>query len=155
MAFLANNLTALTSNALSMLASMEQYGNDTSLWAPPQTERDGYWPKATSARLSTGSGIGGVPVNLKPNATVCKTGMCRYNTVQKAVDAAPPNGSKLYVVYIKAGVYEETVRVPFEKTNVAFVGDGMGRTVITGSLNADMVGVSTYDTATVGMFLCI
>lgn len=96
-----------------------------------------------------------MPTGLKANATVCKTGMCNYHTVQKAVDAAPQNGGKWFVVYIKAGVYEETVRVPFEKTNVVFVGDGMGRTVITGSLNADMVGVSTYNSATVGMFLCI
>ncbi|KAF3329309.1 putative pectinesterase/pectinesterase inhibitor 51 [Carex littledalei] len=151
MAFLANNLTAQTSNIVSMLAAMERYGNDTSLWTPPQTERDGYWPKAASSRFSAWSGMTGVPTWLKPNVTVCKTGTCKYHTVQKAVDAAPKKASKWYVVYIKAGVYEETVRVPSEKTNVVFVGDGMGRTVITGSLNADMVGVSTYNTATVGI----
>lgn len=136
-----------------MLAALQRYGDDTSLWGPPQTERDGYWPEPTSVRYTDGSSIGGVPTGLKPDVTVCKTGTCEYDTVQKAVDVAPQNGKNWYVVYIKAGVYEETVRIPFEKTNVVFVGDGMGNTVITGSLNADTVGVSTYNTATVGMFI--
>ncbi|XP_078182190.1 putative pectinesterase/pectinesterase inhibitor 51 [Carex rostrata] len=151
MAFLANNLTALTSNTISMVAALQRYGDDTSLWGPPKTERDGYWPEPASGRYSDRSGIGGVPTGLKPDVTVCKTGTCEYDTVQKAVDAAPQNGKSSYTVYIKAGVYEETVRIPFEKTNVVFVGDGMGQTVITGSLNADTVGVSTYNSATVGV----
>ncbi|KAJ1703301.1 hypothetical protein LUZ63_003080 [Rhynchospora breviuscula] len=151
MAFLANNLTALTSNTISMLAALQRYGDDTSLWGPPQTERDGYWPEPAAVKYGDGSSIGGVPTGLKPSVTVCKTGTCDYDTVQKAVDAAPENGKNWYVVYIKSGVYEETVRIPYEKTNVVFVGDGMGKTVITGSLNADTVGVSTYNSATVGV----
>jgi hypothetical protein len=31
-----------------------------------------------------------------------------------------------------------------------FLGDGMGKTVITGSLTAGQPGISTYNTATVG-----
>ncbi|KAJ4758385.1 Pectinesterase/pectinesterase inhibitor [Rhynchospora pubera] len=150
MAYLENKVTALTRNTLSMLAALQRYGNDTSLWGPPQTERDGYWPKPATVNTN-GSGIGGVPTGLKPTVTVCKTGKCNFDTVQKAVDAAPVNGKNRYVVYIKLGVYEETVRIPYEKTNVVFVGDGMGKTVITGSLHADTVGVSTYNTATVGV----
>lgn len=136
-----------------MVAALQRYGDDTSLWGPPKTERDGYWPEPVSGRYSDRLGIGGVPTGLKPDVTVCKTGTCEYDTVQKAVDAAPQNGKSSYIVYIKAGVYEETVRIPFEKTNVVFVGAGMGQTVITGSLNADTVGVSTYNSATVGKFI--
>jgi hypothetical protein len=33
-----------------------------------------------------------------------------------------------------------------------FVGDGMGKTVITGDLNADTPGISTFNTATVGAY---
>lgn len=84
--------------------------------------------------------------------TVCKGGSCRFDSVQAAVDSAPVNRTERFVIYIREGVYNETVRVPFEKPNLAFVGDGMGKTVLTGSLNADMVGVSTYNTATVGEF---
>lgn len=43
------------------------------------------------------------------------------------------------------------MRVPFEKTNLVFLGDGMGKTVITGSSNVGQPGVSTYNTATVGV----
>ncbi|KAJ6801335.1 putative pectinesterase/pectinesterase inhibitor 51 [Iris pallida] len=38
-------LTQVTSSALSMIAAAQRYGpDDPSLWSPPQTERDGYWP---------------------------------------------------------------------------------------------------------------
>ncbi|KAJ3678056.1 hypothetical protein LUZ60_001859 [Juncus effusus] len=149
MAYLANNSEALTSNTISMLLAFDRYGDNTSLWTPPQTERDGYWPVPSQTQYN--SGTGGVPVGLKPDVTVCKSNTCQYDTVQKAVDEAPDNGDKRYVIYIREGVYQETVRVPYEKTNLVFQGDGMGRSVITGSLNADTPGVSTYNSATVGV----
>ncbi|KAJ6837442.1 putative pectinesterase/pectinesterase inhibitor 51 [Iris pallida] len=149
MSFLVT-LTNHTSNALSMVAALQRYGGDTSQWAPPQTERDGYWGGGgDDGGYRLGSQIG-VPTNLVPDATVCKYG-CQHGTVQSAVDAAPEYGLGRFVVYIKEGVYEETVRVPFEKNNVVLLGDGKGKTVITGKLNADMAGVSTYNTATVGV----
>ncbi|WOL14247.1 hypothetical protein Cni_G23027 [Canna indica] len=150
------DLTALTSNALSMVASFQRFGADTSLWNPPQTERDGYWgdsPAATGdGALRPGGGASTFPADRPPNATVCKTGSCDFRTVQEAVAAAPDFGSDRFVIRIVVGVYEETVRVPFEKTNVVFIGDGMGATVITGSQNVGHnPGVTTYDTATVGV----
>ncbi|MQL85967.1 hypothetical protein Taro_018493 [Colocasia esculenta] len=154
MSFLVS-LTHLTSNALSMLPAYERFGNDTSAWAPPQTERDGYWGDDAAAGWSDqGSSFsGGFPSDLPPpKAKVCKDGGdgC-YRTVQEAVNAAPDNGTERFVIYIKEGVYKETVRIPFEKTNVVFLGDGMGKTIITGSLNVGMVGISTFNTATVGV----
>lgn len=92
----------------------------------------------------------GVPRGLPPNATVCAAG-CDYKTVREAVAAAPDYGDGWFVVRVKEGVYKETVSVPWEKTNVVLVGDGMGKTVITGDLNADTPGVSTFNTATVGV----
>lgn len=151
MAFLSD-LANLTSSAASMIAALQRYGDNTSLWAPPQTERDGYWPDPpAAAQPPEGFGTGGAWSWLSgdPDATVCKEG-CEFTTVQSAVDAAPVNSQRRHVIYIKEGVYEETVRVPLEKPNLAFVGDGMGKTVITGNLNADTPGFSTYNTATVG-----
>ncbi|KAK8918600.1 putative pectinesterase/pectinesterase inhibitor 51 [Platanthera zijinensis] len=149
MAFL-DELANRTGDGLSMLASLHRYGPDTSLWAPPQTERDGYWDPPAEMPLIDSSG--GVPAGLPTNTTVCKEGGCEFSTVQAAVDAAPANiTAGRFVIRIKAGVYEEIVRVPFEKTNLVFVGDGMGRTVITGNLSADEVGVTTYITATVAV----
>lgn len=67
------------------------------------------------------------------------------------MDAAPSNETeRKFVIRIKEGVYNETVRVPLEKKNVVFLGDGMGKTVITGSLNVGQPGMTTYDSATVG-----
>lgn len=151
MAFL-NSLTMLTSNALGMMVSYDIYGNNTGSWRPPATERDGFWePGSISA---SGQGFTtGFPPKLTADATVCRDGAggC-YQKVQDAVDAAPSNRANRFVIHIKAGVYKETVRIPFEKKKIVFVGDGVGKTVITGSLDAGQPGISTYNTATVGKF---
>ncbi|CAI8619113.1 unnamed protein product [Vicia faba] len=146
------SLQILSSNALAMAFSYDVYGNDTSFWKPPSTERDGFWQAGQSDGGST-SNIG-IPPGLKPDVTVCKGGEngC-YKTVQEAVNAAPGNGGdgKRFVIFIKEGVYEETVRVPLEKTNLVFLGDGIGKTVITGSANVGQPGMTTYNSATVAV----
>ncbi|ESW09700.1 hypothetical protein PHAVU_009G148900 [Phaseolus vulgaris] len=146
MSFL-ESLVTLSSNALSMMVSYDIFGNDTASWRPPMTERDGFWePSGTP-------GLGALPKiaeNLKADAVVCKGGDC-YKTVQAAVNAAPDNAEGRFVIYIKEGVYEEKVRVPYRKKNVVFLGDGMGRTVITGSANVAQPGITTYSSATVGV----
>ncbi|CAH8281685.1 unnamed protein product [Eruca vesicaria subsp. sativa] len=145
-----NGLINVTSNALSMMVSYDNYGDNVASWTPPETERDGFWDK-TAPEFGTGPSLG-FPAGLKEDVTVCKNGTCRYETVQDAVNAAPDNnGTRKFVIKINEGVYEETVRVPFEKVNVVFIGDGMGKTVITGSLNAGMPGITTYNTPTVGV----
>ncbi|KAK3211678.1 hypothetical protein Dsin_016384 [Dipteronia sinensis] len=148
-----DSLMGLSSNALSMMSSYENYGSDFNTWKPPKTERDGFWEKVGSGDGGGFSGFnGGLPSNLKEDVTVCKDGSCSYKTVQDAVNAAPNNaGSSKFVIGIKEGVYEETVRVPFEKKNVVFLGDGIGKTVITGSLNVGQLGMTTYESATVGV----
>ncbi|KAG9154713.1 hypothetical protein Leryth_014221 [Lithospermum erythrorhizon] len=93
----------------------------------------------------------GVPGGLKADVTVCKTGGCDYKAVQEAVNAAPANSGKRFVIGIKEGVYEEIVRVPLEKKNVVFLGDGIGKTVITGSLNVGQPGMTTLNSATVAV----
>ncbi|KAI3890302.1 hypothetical protein MKW92_007231 [Papaver armeniacum] len=149
-----NWVTELTSNVLSMLVSYDRFGNETGSWKPPMTERNGVW------EMNSGGGIGGVstkrgfPVNLSANATVCKdTKSGCYTSIQDAVFAAPDyvEGVGRFVIKIKEGVYNEIVRVSLKKRNVVFLGDGMGKTVITGSLNVGQPGVSTYNTATVGV----
>ncbi|XP_062096831.1 probable pectinesterase/pectinesterase inhibitor 51 [Humulus lupulus] len=146
-----NSLTELSSNALSMVASYDDYGDDMSTWAPPKTERDGFWGRGFDGGSELWS-RGGFPSKLTVDVKVCNEGRdgC-YKTVQEAVNAAPDLGVKWFVIHIMAGVYEETVRVPLEKNNVVFLGDGMGKTVITGSLNVGLKGFTTYDSATVGV----
>ncbi|XP_058097304.1 probable pectinesterase/pectinesterase inhibitor 51 [Magnolia sinica] len=151
MAFL-DSLTKLTSNALSMIVSYDLFGDDTALWKPPMTERSGFWGSSNGDGVGS-SFRGGFPSGLTADVSVCQSGEGCYRTVQSAVDAAPDilNGGRRFVIHIKEGVYDEIVRVPLQKRNVVFLGDGMGKTVITGKLSAQMVGVSTYNTATVGV----
>lgn len=151
MSFL-NTLTMLTSNALSMIVSYDLFGNETGSWKPPRTERDGYWEPGPTQRSDWGYS-GGFPAGLAADVTVCKGGKCNYETVQAAVDATPANlgAGKRFVIRIKEGVYEEIVRVGLDKRNLVILGDGMGKTVITGSLNVGQPGVSTYNTATLAV----
>ncbi|KAK6144988.1 hypothetical protein DH2020_021808 [Rehmannia glutinosa] len=153
MAFFHSSLIAgITSDALGMMVNYDIFGEKTASWGRPKTERDGFWEPAGSD--SSGS-LGGVPPGMKVDATVCKDGEggCDFKTVQQAVDAAPDNAGagNRFVIRIKAGVYEETIRVPLEKKNVVLLGDGMGKTVITGSMNVGQQGMSTYNSATVGV----
>ena len=160
MSFLNSSLIVMTSNGLSMMASYDIFGNEIRSWRPPKTERNGFWEDFGGGGGGGGGkpmfGFnGGVPKDLKPNATVdWKGGDGCYKTVQAAVNAAPDNdGSRRrFVIWIREGVYDETVRVPLEKKNVVFLGDGMGKTVITGSLNVGMPGISTYNSATLGKY---
>ncbi|KAG7550094.1 Pectinesterase inhibitor domain [Arabidopsis thaliana x Arabidopsis arenosa] len=153
MSFL-DGLIHVSSNALSMMVSYDNFGDNVASWTSPATERDGFWEKTgpgLGSDPSTGLNLG-FPSGLKEDVTVCKDGKCGYKTVQDAVNAAPEdNGMRKFVIRISEGVYEENVIVPFEKKNVVFIGDGMGKTVITGSLNAGMPGITTYNTATVGV----
>ncbi|XP_075656414.1 putative pectinesterase/pectinesterase inhibitor 51 [Castanea sativa] len=150
MSFL-DSLTNLTSNALSLLFSYDNFGNNTAAWVPAKTERDGFW-EAVKKSGGGGGFKGGVPTDLKADVTVSKDGSGSYKTVQEAVNAAPEDGSgKRFVIRIKAGVYEETVRIPLAKKNVVFLGDGIGKTVITGSSNVGLLGMTTYATATVAV----
>ncbi|CAH9092205.1 unnamed protein product [Cuscuta epithymum] len=153
MDFSNTTLVPTTRDALSMLANYDIYGDDTDSWGPILTERDGFWEPVNSQWSGF---VGGVPKGLPYNATVCKDDggdQCTYKTVQEAVDAAPRfNAAGKFVIWIKAGVYNETVRVVLDQQNVVLLGDGIGKTVITGSLmNAGEPGMSTMQSATVAV----
>ncbi len=84
------------------------------------------------------------------NAIVALDGSGEYTSVQAAVDAAPYKSSSRWVIYIKGGVYNENVNIALGKTNLMFVGDGAGVTILTGSKSVAGSQVSTYYTATLG-----
>ncbi|XP_062195111.1 pectinesterase-like [Phragmites australis] len=91
-------------------------------------------------------GPGGLPVD----AVVAKDGSGNFTTVNAAVEAAPAESAARYVIYVKKGVYKETVDVKKKKWNLMLVGDGMGVTVISGHRNyAD--GYTTYRSATISV----
>ncbi|KAK1607627.1 hypothetical protein QYE76_031300 [Lolium multiflorum] len=96
--------------------------------------------------LQMAVGPGGMAVD----AVVAKDGSGNFTTVGAALDAAPSESAGRHVIYVKRGVYEETVEVKKKKWNVMLVGDGIGATVITGRLNY-VDGYSTFRTATVAV----
>ncbi|KAI9113967.1 hypothetical protein K1719_015218 [Acacia pycnantha] len=145
-----DTLTRYSSNALSMMVSYDVFGSNTTSWKVPRTERDGFWERPS--RKAMGFGYkGGFPLDLKVDVTVCKEKECDYQTVQEAVNAAPDNSEGRFVIYIRKGIYNETVRIAIEKKNVIFLGDGMRKTIITGSANVGQPGMTTYNSATVGV----
>ncbi|KAM0966047.1 hypothetical protein ACFX13_022202 [Malus domestica] len=91
------------------------------------------------------------PQTLKPDVVVAKNGGGKYKTVNEALKDIPKNNAvKVFVIYVKEGVYEEQVIFDKHMTNVMLIGDGPTKTVITGRKNF-AEGTMTMQTATVGV----
>jgi pectinesterase len=96
---------------------------------------------AASANVNYVSG--GMP----PNVIVAKDGSGQYTTVTAGINSYPENYKGRYVIYIKAGIYNEYVTVDKKKPNIILYGDGPTNTIITGSKNSKQ-GLQMPDTAT-------
>ncbi|KAJ4802106.1 Pectinesterase [Rhynchospora pubera] len=90
------------------------------------------------------------PTQIIPDLTVAKDGSGNFTTISAAVAAAPDKSKKRFVIYIKAGAYLENVEVGKSKTNIMFVGDGIGKTVIKASRNV-VDGWTTFRSATLAV----
>ncbi|KAL5571925.1 hypothetical protein UlMin_021522 [Ulmus minor] len=93
------------------------------------------------------------PVKSKANFVVAKDGSGTHRTINEAVEALDRIGHKRpqrVIVYVKAGVYNEKVVIDRNMRNVMFVGDGMGKTVVTGRRNVPD-GDTTLTSATFGV----
>ncbi|KAG9145796.1 hypothetical protein Leryth_011227 [Lithospermum erythrorhizon] len=82
------------------------------------------------------------------NAVVSKDGSGRFRTITDAINAYPRGFKGRYVVYVKAGVYNEKVIIDKTKPFVFIYGDGAGKTIITGSDNFGVKNTPTWRTAT-------
>ncbi|MEP6945531.1 MAG: pectate lyase [Acidobacteriota bacterium] len=72
----------------------------------------------------------------KPDALVAPDGSGTFRTVQAAIDHVPENNPKRFVIALKAGTYNEQVRVPANKPFISIVGNDAAKTVITFKLSA-------------------
>jgi pectinesterase len=80
------------------------------------------WVKRHDRRFLTGSP--------RVDAVVAQDGSGDHFTIKAALEKAPP-GSKRFTVHVKKGLYAEVVEI--YRNNVMLLGDGAGRTVITGN----------------------
>ncbi|CAK8544460.1 unnamed protein product [Lathyrus sativus] len=84
---------------------------------------------------------------IQPNAIVAKDGSGQFKTIKDAIDAYPKENKGRYIIYVKAGIYDEYITVPKTAANILMYGDGPRRTIVTGK-KCFANGVKTMQTAT-------
>lgn len=82
----------------------------------------------------------------KPNAVVALDGSGQFKSINAAINAYPKNLQGRYVIYVKAGIYNEEVKIPKKMPNIFMYGDGPRRTIITGKKSFSG-GINTFNTA--------
>ncbi|XP_068634635.1 pectinesterase 2-like [Aristolochia californica] len=88
----------------------------------------------------------------RANLVVAQDGSGNYRTIREALDAAGMRRrTGRFIIYVKAGTYQEYLVVGVNLNNIMLVGDGREKTIITGSRSADRGGHGTYGSATVGV----
>ncbi|KAJ4789550.1 Pectinesterase [Rhynchospora pubera] len=81
------------------------------------------------------------------DAVVALDGTGQFRSITEAINSAPNNSTRRYVIYVKEGEYVEQVEVTRKKTNIVLIGDGMDKTVISGS-RSHASGWTTFRSAT-------
>ncbi|KAB1209634.1 Pectinesterase 2 [Morella rubra] len=133
---MSNNVSKLISNALAI--------NKIPYSEP--SYKDGFptWVRGGDRKLLQSSS----PAS-QANIVVAKDGSGNYKTINEAITAASKrSGSGRYVIYVKQGTYIENVEIKLK--NIMLVGDGIGKTIITGSKSYGG-GYPTFKTATVAV----
>ena len=74
---------------------------------------------AVAAHNDKGLSYHSLPVKAVPGAvlTVAKDGSGQFTTIADAVNAVPDNSTKLTIIKVKNGIYNEKVLVPFDEKN--------------------------------------
>lgn len=139
------DLSELISNSLAIFAISTK--NQDFAGIPIQNKRKllqfPKWVKKSDRRLLQMPGITGIQADI----TVSKDGNATYQKISDAIKHAPENSNRRIIIYVKAGKYEENIKVGRKKTNLMFIGDGKGKTVVTGSRSV-FDNYTTFHTAT-------
>ncbi|KAJ9175205.1 hypothetical protein P3X46_013782 [Hevea brasiliensis] len=140
----------LTDNVLTILGAISNILQDFGLQfnLPPIHSRrllgaDGYptWLSAAHRKLLAGGNA-----NLVPNAVVALDGSGQFKSINAAINSYPNGNVSLYIIYVKAGIYNEAVVVPKTHSNILMYGDGPDKTIVTGKKSFTS-GVNTWNTA--------
>ncbi|XP_002982718.2 pectinesterase [Selaginella moellendorffii] len=164
------SVARLISNALSMVDAFASYGSNPQHWKRPTLHKRKLQASLTSSSFSVDTTSNSAPSWLgmhdrrlleapasliSPSAIVSRTPdqpqLTIFTSIQAAVDHAPNHCTARYVIYIKAGVYAENVRIPLQKSMLMFVGDGMDKTIIRGSMSVSKGGTTTFASATLAV----
>ncbi|KAL6322513.1 hypothetical protein AAG906_009815 [Vitis piasezkii] len=133
---MSNNVSKLISNTLSL--------NKVPYTEPSYKEGFPTWVKPGDRKLLQSSS----PAS-QANIVVAKDGSGDYTTITAAVSAASKrSGTARYVIYVKAGTYNENIEIGAKLKNIMLLGDGIGKTIITGSKSVGG-GSTTFNSATV------
>ncbi|KAF6167163.1 hypothetical protein GIB67_029801 [Kingdonia uniflora] len=148
------NATQLTSNALAIITEISHIFTtfDIPFSTNPNSRRlldaetDGQeyptWFSAADRQLLGNQGKGGV----RPNAVVAKDGSGQFNSIAAALSAYPKNQKGRYIIYVKAGIYNEYITITKDQINIFMYGDGPRKTIVTGR-KSNRDGFSTFKTA--------
>ncbi|XP_068661064.1 putative pectinesterase/pectinesterase inhibitor 45 [Aristolochia californica] len=101
------------------------------------------WMTAGDRRLLKQAAAG----NPEPDIVVAKDGSGGYKTINEALEKIPKDRKGRYVIYVKEGIYDETVILDKNMANITMYGDGSRKTIITGNKNF-VDGTRTFQTAT-------
>ncbi|ERM94148.1 hypothetical protein AMTR_s00010p00161740 [Amborella trichopoda] len=86
----------------------------------------------------------------KANLVVAKDGSGGFATISAAITASEKQrktSTSRFVIYVKEGTYKENIEIKKSMKNLMFVGDGIDKTIITGSRNVQD-GSTTFRSAT-------
>ncbi|PNT08895.1 hypothetical protein POPTR_012G014500v4 [Populus trichocarpa] len=90
----------------------------------------------------------GLPVSaIQADIIVSGDGSGTFKTISEAIKKAPEHSNRRTIIYVRAGRYvEDNLKVGRKKWNLMFIGDGMGKTIITGSRSV-FNHITTFHTA--------
>ncbi|PIA49942.1 hypothetical protein AQUCO_01300581v1 [Aquilegia coerulea] len=143
------NVTNTLSNLISITLSVNKVSSENEVQSH---QKDGYphWVSASDRRLLRAK-------SPQPHTkfVVSKHGQGEghYQTIMEAIDAAEKLKRKTgrLEIHIKAGIYNEIVRIGKHLSNVRLIGEGIGKTIITGNRSTKHEHHSLRETATVGV----
>lgn len=148
---MAQNLTYSISNSLALHMSTRpskeaQRTNTAGHHRRLLSDRFPGWVTAAERKLLEAS-----VEEIGATAVVAKDGSGTHKTIGEALAMVVTlEGEGRTVIHVKAGTYDEGLKIPTSQKNVMLVGDGKGKTVIVGHKSA-AGGSSTYGSATVGV----
>ncbi|KAH9652941.1 putative pectinesterase/pectinesterase inhibitor 13 [Citrus sinensis] len=148
-----NETQQLTSNSLAMLSQFSKYLSSIMNLTPEGTDHRGLldskdgvlpsWMSHQERKMLQDEENN----KIEPHLIVAKDGSGNFTTISEALAAVPQKYEGRFVIYVAAGIYEESVTVSKRIVNLTILGEGSQKSIIVGRKSvAD--GVNIYDTAT-------